>query len=102
MTSLCRIIEQIEQEKEDQLALESYENFKAGVVIRTGMHLRDDFWDDFIKICNQSQALSELLGVRKEVIARWPSAIREALAKVQQQDSAEQSRKKATLITTGY
>ncbi len=96
MTTLARVIEQM-----DCLVLEDVDP-KAAVAIRAGVNQRADFWDDFIKICNQSQALSELLGVRKEVIARWPTAVREVLAQVEKQDSLEASTKKASLITTGY
>lgn len=100
MTSLCRVIEQMNCE--DATVLENYENSKALAAIRAGSNLRSDFWDDFIKVCNQSQSLSELLGVRREVIARWPAAVREALAKVEKQDSVQALDKKASLITTGY
>jgi hypothetical protein len=100
MTSLCRVIEQMNCE--EATVLENYDNSKALVAVRAGSNLRADFWDDFIKVCNQSQSLSELLGVRREVIARWPAAIREALAKIDKQDSAEALTKKASLITTGY
>lgn len=98
MTSLCRVIEVM---NEDELVLEEVSP-KATAAVRAGLNLRPDFWDDFLKVCNQSQALSELLGVRREVIARWPSAVRAALAAVERQDSADAATKKASLITTGY
>lgn len=72
------------------------------IAIRAGLNLSPEFWDDFLKLCNQSQALSELLGVRREVIASWPNNIREGLAQVQKLDGSEAAMKKATLITTGY
>ncbi len=100
MTSFGRLIEQMDS---DETVLESTElDSKAVVAIRAGLNFDADFWDTFLKMCNQSQAMSELLGVRREIIARWPNQIRQGLAQVQRQDSAEASTKKAVLITTGY
>ena len=98
MTSFCRLIEKMDE----SMVLENIDNSKAIAAVRAGINLRADFWDDFIKICNQSNALSELLGVRKEIIARWPNAVREALSQVEKQDSMASVSKKASLITTGY
>ena len=97
MTSFCKVIEKM---NEEATVLENTDNSKAVAAVRAGLNLNADFWDDFLKICNQSAALAELLSVRKEVIARWPSAVREALAKVERQDSADAATKKASLITT--
>lgn len=72
------------------------------IAIRAGNNLSNDFWDDFLKLCNQSHALSDLLGVRREVIASWPQRIREGIAQVEKLDGSEASLKKATLITTGF
>jgi len=98
MTSFGRLIEQMNG---DDTLLENID-LKAIVAIRAGLNISPEFWDNFIKICNQSQSLSELLGVRREVIARWPNQIRDNLANVEKLDSADAVTKKATLITTGY
>ena len=97
MTSFGRLIEQMDG---DTLLEEV--NLKAVVAIRAGLNIDPNFWDNFLKICNQSQSLSELLGIRRETIARWPGQIRENLANVEKLDSADAVTKKATLITTGY
>jgi len=97
MTSFARLMEHMGE----NVLLEDIDP-KAIVALRAGQNIRPEFWDDFLKICNQSQALSELLGVRKEVIARWPNQIREGLAQIDKLDGAEALTKKATLITTGY
>ena len=45
---------------------------KAMAVIRTGNNLDgDNFWDDFVQICNDSAGLAELLGTRPEEISMW-------------------------------
>jgi len=100
MTSFCRVLEQMEE----ALALESVAepDSKAIGAIRTGLLQNPEFWTDFLKICNQSANLSVLLGVRKEVIARWPAVIREYLDHVRRLDSEDALTKKANLITTGY
>jgi len=96
MTSFSRLIEHMN----DDVLFEETDP-RAIAVVRAGINLRADFWDDFLKICNQP-SLSELLGIRKEAIARWPTIIRTALADIERMDSMEASKKKANLITTGY
>lgn len=100
MVSFCRILEHMNNEN---LVLEELNaNSKVIGVIRSGLNIRADFWDDFLKICNQSGPLSELLGVRKEVIANWPTIIRTNLDQVKQLDGQDALQKKANLISTGY
>lgn len=74
---------------------------RALAVVKAGLNIRPDFWDDFLKICNQP-ALNELLGVRKEVIAKWPSLIRDSIQEIERQNSQEAATKKAEVIRTGY
>ncbi|RDJ35492.1 MAG: hypothetical protein DWQ19_11795 [Crenarchaeota archaeon] len=97
MASFGQVLERMQNE-----SVKTSENPEAAAAVRAGLNLNADFWDDFIKICNQSKALSELLGVRRDVIARWPNEVRKALAQIERQDSAEAMNKKASLITTGY
>lgn len=56
-------------------------NSQAMEAIRSGMNLRKedcgDFWDDFITVCGNADALSKLLDVPKETITGWPGKIRE-------------------------
>ena len=99
MVSLGRVIERMDEKEE--VVLESLLDSKAITAIRAGLHLRPDFWDDFLRLCNQP-AIAELFGIRKEVIARWPARVREGLATVQHMDGEEAATKKAGLIKTGY
>jgi hypothetical protein len=88
---------------DNALALESVQpDSKAIGAIRAGLNQDPEFWTNFLKICNQSANLSVLLGVRREVIARWPSVIREHLEHVRRLDSEDAVNKRANLITTGY
>lgn len=99
MISLGRVLEQLE---ESMLAEEN--NMPSSgltAAVRAGLNLRPDFWDDFMKVCNQSTALAELLGVRKEIISRWPMVIRSTVEKVRQMDNHESSQGTARLIRTG-
>ena len=56
--------------------------------IRTGMNISDDFWDNFMQVCNNSEALGELLGVRPDQVAGWGGRIKHNLHRVQQADTA--------------
>lgn len=72
-------------------------------VIRTGLNISDDFWDDFIRITNNPNDLSDLLGVRPEIISGWASIIKENLNKVQKTDSSgiDSESPKTTVMDTG-
>lgn len=56
---------------------------KAVLAIKHGQNIRDDFWDDFIRLTNNPEALSELLGVSSQDIALWPIKIKEQLDKLE-------------------
>lgn len=86
--------------------LNSGEESKAMEAIRSGMHLRKeecgDFWEDFITICGNSDALSELLNVPRETITGWPGKIRELKEKVDVLDKeGEANSKRADILPTG-
>lgn len=79
--------------------LDSGDKTQSLIAIRNGLGLRrkeecGNFWDDFIKVCNNSQALSELLGVRPEQVSQWSSKIKEALDKVKDEDLTKEDRPK--------
>lgn len=58
-------------------------------IIRKGLNIRkeSDFWDDFIQICNDSNALSKLLNVPKEKITSWAGRINSAIKNVKKKDA---------------
>jgi len=67
--------------------------------IRIGMNIRADFWDDFIKLANNGESLSRLLGIDADKISDWPRRVKESIEKAQQDD--EEGGDKKTMIPTG-
>jgi len=97
----------VEQEEEDT-ALMGTEIDHATVTgddangeeaIRIGKNIREDFWDDFIKLSNNAESLSRLLGIDADKISDWPRRVKESLSKIETDDT-ELSGKK-TMIPTG-
>jgi len=74
---------------------------KSMSAIRTGINIRDDFWDDVLQLINNSENLSVLLDVPNEKIITWRERIKHALAKVQDADKSEDVHKKNKMIKTG-
>jgi len=84
----------------------SGEDSQSMEAIRSGVHLRKegcgDFWDDFITICGNADAMSELLEVPREKITGWSGKIRELLDKVEKKDGEQQHvSNKSNVISTG-
>jgi hypothetical protein len=65
--------------------------------VRSGMNIRPDFWDDFIRLTGNAAALSVLLDVPKDKISSWASHITEILDRIQQTDG--ESGRSKTLST---
>jgi hypothetical protein len=97
MTSFQRLLENMHNFREEEnKASES----KAMDAIRTGINVREDFWDDFLLVINNGAGMSELLGVPMTVISGWHSKVRHVLEKVQQADAVPDPKKRGKLIHT--
>ena len=72
---------------------------QAKAVIRSGINLRPDFWDDFMSITNDAEGVSQLLDVPKEKVANWASLIKDALEDVDATDSEEKGGRSEILGT---
>jgi hypothetical protein len=70
-------------------------------VIRSGIGIRDNFWEDFISILNNSEGLSELLDVPTTKISEWHERISKALEKVNQIDGEQKPMDNVKLLKTG-
>jgi len=86
--------------------LDSGDEGQAMEAIRSGLHLRKkdcgDFWEDFIAVCGNADAMSALLEVPKEKVTGWHNKIREMLDKADEADNdSEKSGKKREQIPTG-
>lgn len=100
MLSYANLLEILENHKNNG------EENEAINIVRIGNDLRKNndvsFWDDFINLCSNSKGLSELLGVEKEKISRWPAKIKEALEEMNKQKKEEPSEKEnKKMIPTG-
>ena len=74
---------------------------KAISVIRTGLGVDSNFWNNFLQVINNADGLSELLDCPVEKIVRWRSKIQEYLDKVEDQDKPK-IHKKNKIIKTGH
>ena len=79
----------------------SLEHSKVAAVLRAGINIRPEFWDEFMQITGNVDGLSELLDVSKEKIAGWAEKIRSGLAEIDQADDEDAKTKKAEIMTTG-
>jgi hypothetical protein len=71
---------------------------KAMAVVRKGINLREDFWDDFLSLCGDAAGMAELLDVPREKITGLSGRIGRLKDKIKEKDSTGV---KDRLITTG-
>lgn len=78
------------------------ENFDHAAVgaIFTGINVADNFWDNFILVCNNREGMAALLNVSPEKIASWPLAVQENLEKSKDHTNPE-AKEKTQMIDTG-
>lgn len=74
---------------------------KAMEAIRNGINVREDFWDDFLLVINNSGALSVLLDVPATKIGAWHQNVKQALDKVKQADAVPDPKDSGTMLKTG-
>jgi|688.fasta_scaffold80580_3 hypothetical protein len=72
------------------------EDSKLLNLIRSGNNLRKNecgnFWDDFINLCGDSSAMSEMLEIPKEKITKWGEKINKLRQTVKEKDSNKKNR----------
>lgn len=110
MSSFASILAQIVESGGPLLAVDDNREESAAVeAVRRGMRLRsqanpdDTFWNELRQLASSNrQGLSRLLGVRPEVIARWPQTIQHYLKKVTDADAHENGMKRPQMIGTGF
>ena len=74
---------------------------KTTSVIRSGIGIRENFWEDFLSVINNSDGLSELLDIPTIKISQWHERITKALEKVKQIDGGEETKDNVKLLKTG-
>jgi hypothetical protein len=79
-----------------------YEDKQAIEAIQNGMNLSETFWDDFLAVMNNSDALGSLLGIPSFKINKWRGRISKYLTKYYEQDEVTEYdiKKKRTFINT--
>lgn len=87
--TLRQLLESMENRNQDTESMEA---------IRTGLNQRDDFWDDFIMVLNNAEALSELFDVPVHKVMGWRQRIQQVLNQVQSADKNNQKTSKTKLI----
>lgn len=97
MSSFQRLWENIQAAKENK----SPHDDRAMSAIRTGIGVREDFWDDFLLVINNSEGLSQLLDVPVTKISGWHDKVRHALDKVKQADGQPDPKDNGKLLKTG-
>lgn len=90
MASLGFLIERLSKSKD------SNKEEKIKEIISFGKNIRDDFWDDFILLLNNPEALSVLLDVPEDNIITWYGKIKKYLD--DKDDEAEIYKKRRKLL----
>lgn len=68
--------------------------------IFTGVNVAEDFWDNFILVCNNKDGMAALLNVGPEKIASWPPIVQQYLEKSKDHTNPE-AKEKTHMIDTG-
>jgi hypothetical protein len=89
--------------------LEAWENIRsirentddaAIGAIFTGINVSEDFWDNFILVCNNKEGLAALLNISPEKVASWPPVVQQYLEKSKAHKNPE-SKEKTHMLDTG-
>jgi len=97
MTSFQRLYENMRTIRENE---EKASESKAMDAIRTGINVREDFWDDFLLVINNGSGMAALLNVPLTVVSSWHSKVREAYEKVKQADAVPDPKKRGKMVHT--
>jgi hypothetical protein len=96
MSSFQRLWENIQAQKE-----KTPQDDRAMSAIRTGIGIRDEFWDDFLLVINNSEGLSQLLDIPTTKISGWHDKVKHVLDKVRQADASPDPKDNGKLLKTG-
>ncbi len=79
-----------------------YEDSQALEAIQNGMNINPAFWEDFLGVMNNSEALAALLGIPDFKINKWRGRINKYLTKFYEQDEISEYdlKKKRKLVDT--
>ena len=69
--------------------------------IRNGLGIRESFWEDFLMLLNNVEAVSALLDVSTEKVGTWHKHVKESLKRVHDSDNEVIPKEKKRLLKTG-
>lgn len=103
MVSFAQMWRIVENEKAKFSPLmHSGEDDRQLSTVRTGQQLHNEkqipFWDEFMSLCSDTEGLSQLLGVSKEMVSTWPARIREAIDKLEKRKRMNPTEKEDTKV----
>lgn len=100
-----KLCEQMSGDQPKTPLIDSGLETKSMDVVRNGMQLRtgdcNDFWDDFISLCSNAEALSELLEVPTEKISKWATKIQDTITKIKNYDKNDTKLDQKKIMPTG-
>lgn len=79
----------LEQLEEKDVLMDSGEETKAAQIVRAGLNISPEFWDNFITLFSNSEGMSDLLGVQRERVASIPTKIKEIINNIESKDKKE-------------
>jgi hypothetical protein len=86
---LSEMMDQIPQEEEKGLE-----------AIKAGLNISPDFWENFINLCGNADAMADLLEVPRHKVSGWSQKIRTSLDKVGNTSNTDTG-ERAKLMPTG-
>ena len=78
-----------EEDESNEPLLDSGMESESMDIVRNGINLSDGFWENFINLCGDSQAMSELLEVPRAKVATWGKKINSLIDKIEKEDSSD-------------
>lgn len=69
--------------------------------IRNGLGIRESFWEDFLALLNNAEAVASLLNVSPEKVGTWTNLIKQGLKEVHDSDNEIVPKNKKRLLRTG-
>lgn len=81
MVSFCTLWENMEKTPSEKDKVSE----KAFSVIKTGTNIEENFWENFLRLLNNTSGVSELFDVSPEKISKWNSQIRIGLKQLEKE-----------------
>lgn len=81
MVSFCSLWENMEKTPSEEDKISE----KAFSALKSGANIDENFWENFIRLLNNTSGVSELLDVSPEKISKWNSQIRIGLKQLEKE-----------------